>query len=463
MDLDVDHYSIDELTTLLNLDTELDRHNIIQTCENEMEKYSTKPEIVDFYKNVQKKLLETLPSENVGRTFITEVKRGTINPDIKNTITRIINIDSSSRLVSDIINNSTDNFVCELSDTLLNVTSMSLLSIEIPMGWYTFSQAKGTATFIISMNYAVSTTSTSYKSIPITIPDGNYTLIPLLETIKNLVNTSTSTSYPTIINTALVDFGYTYDNVNGRVTFFTNSDTIFTLIWYDRHFLYPELVNSTLNNSVGKLLGFILPLVTSTLNAAGIYQVTASSLVDISGTKYIMLSIHDYLQNRINTNITGLNILPRIKNKNPSYYSPDMTQYKTGPTNNSVIPTTFMSQSKQTTINSINQFVINAKISACDNYKMFAKIPVKRVDWCKVNTGTDLDGNTTYTQGTPDMGPVKLMVDMSGPLQLNIREYFGPVNLSMFEFKLYDDKGNLLGLNGLDWSCSLLIKSVYQY
>jgi len=44
-----------------------------------------------------------------------------------------------------------------------------------------------------------------------------------------------------------------------------------------------------------------------------------------------------------------------------------------------------------------------------------------------------------------------------------VREYFGPVTLSMLEFSLHDDKGNILGLNHADWSCSLLVKCVYQY
>ena len=459
MDLDVEHYTVDELTELLNLDEEYNRNTIIKSTEYEIEKHSNKPDIVNFYKDVQKKLLDTLPSENVGRTFITEVKRGTINPDTKNTITRIINIDSSARLLASMENYSTDDFVCELSDPLLNVTSMSLLSIEIPMGWHTFSNDKGTATFILSINIIPNDIITDTVSIPITIPDGNYALLTLLNYIKNAINNTTNT-YANV-QSILTNFNYVYNNVSGRITF--TSTGAFTIIWYDKHHIHTELNNSTLNNNVGKLLGFVLPVSVSigTTNSTGQtvapYTITASSLVDISGTKYIMLAINDYLQNRINTNIIGLNTLPRSKNKTPSYYSTELTQYKTGPTNVAVTPYSFIPQSKINTINSINELIVPPKISSCESHKMFAKIPVKRVDWAKLDT-TD-----TTKQITPDMGPIKLMVDMSGPLQLNTREYFGPVNLSMLEFKLYDDKGNILGLNGLDWSCSLLVKSVYQY
>jgi hypothetical protein len=459
MDLDVEHYTTDELTELLNLDEEYDRNTIIKSTENEIEKHSTKPDIVKFYKNVQKKLLETLPSENVGRTFITEVKRGTINPDTKNTITRIINIDSSARLLASMSNYLTDDFVCELSDPLLNVVSMTLLSIEIPMGWHTFSGDKGTATFILSINTIIDDVITGQVSIPIVIPDGNYALLTLLNYIKDKINNMTNANAN--VQSVLENFTYVYNNVSGRLTF--SSSGAFTIIWYDKHHVHVELNNSTLNNNVGKLFGFILPVsvATGTIDSSGQtigpYTMTSSSLVDISGTKYIMLSINDYLQNRINTNIIGLNTLPKSKNKTPSYYSTDITQYKTGPTNVAITPNAFVPQSKINTINSINEIIVPPKISSCESHKMFAKIPVKRVDWAK------FDSSNPTQQISPDMGPVKLMVDMSGPLQLNTREYFGPVNLSMLEFSLYDDKGNLLGLNGLDWSCSLIVKSVYQY
>ena len=60
-------------------------------------------------------------------------------------------------------------------------------------------------------------------------------------------------------------------------------------------------------------------------------------------------------------------------------------------------------------------------------------------------------------------GPGKLIIEFSGPIQLNSREYFGPVNMTSFAVSLYDDKGMLLGLNGLDWSFTIIAKSIYQY
>jgi hypothetical protein len=434
MDLNIDHYSIDELITILDLDV-VDRNTILEATDQQLEK-TKQPDVIKFFQDVRKKLLETLPSENVGRTFITEVKRGTINPDDKNVVTRFINIDSASRLLHSIENYTTDHFTCELSDPLLNVISISLLSIELPVSWYTFSAAKGTSSFILSINSL--TGATTYT---ITIPDGNYTLTSLLTQIKSQVDTALGGNLFTI----------DYSDISGCITFSMAVD--FTIIWYDKFNHFPELANSTLNSNLGKLLGFSLPLSFSLLNGST-YLMAAQHILDISGTKYVMLMLNDFLQNRLNTNIIGMNTLPKLKSKFPSYYSNDYPNKLSANVFNTTTP--FSTQHRQTTINSISPAKLYPKISYCESANMFAKIPVKRLDWAK---STD----TTYNQTVPDSGPVKLMVDMSGPLQLNLREYFGPVTISTLEFALYDDKGKPLGLNGLDWSCSLLVKATYQY
>jgi len=458
MDLNIDNYSVDELTDLLELEI-VDRTTIIESCEHQIEKYANKPDIVTFYKEVELKLLNSLPSENVGRTFITEVKRGTINPDIKNLVTRIINIDSATRLLPNIINYTSDNFICELEDPLLNVVSISLLSVEIPTSWYTISQDKGTNVFMFYPGISVEN-SDSYanNNYPVIIPDGNYTIYSLLNTICDKVNevivSLYSGSTPPI-------FSYKYDDVNGRVTFILTQNIYFSITWYDKYNKFTELNNTTLNNNIGRLLGFITPIsiaIQIPSSTTPYYILEPQGLVDVSGTKYIMLSIKDYIQNRVNKNIIGMNTLPRLNSKLPSYYNLDIPQYSSSVANISVIPKSFMPQSKTTTINSITEVTVKSKISYADSSNIFAKIPVKRTDWAK-----NVVGVTGQYQSVLDCGPVRLMVDMSGPLQLNIREYFGPVTLSALEFTLYDDKGHILGLNGSDWSCSLLVKCIYQY
>ena len=47
-------------------------------------------------------------------------------------------------------------------------------------------------------------------------------------------------------------------------------------------------------------------------------------------------------------------------------------------------------------------------------------------------------------------------------LQKQERMYFGPVNLSRMNIQLVTDRGNVVDLNGSDWSCTLQCDCLYQ-
>ena len=54
-------------------------------------------------------------------------------------------------------------------------------------------------------------------------------------------------------------------------------------------------------------------------------------------------------------------------------------------------------------------------------------------------------------------------IEYGGSLQGNERAYFGPVTISKIRVKLINDKGDLINLNGCDWSFSMLCEVLYQY
>ena len=43
------------------------------------------------------------------------------------------------------------------------------------------------------------------------------------------------------------------------------------------------------------------------------------------------------------------------------------------------------------------------------------------------------------------------------------RKYNGPIDIDKMEIKLLDDRGNLLNLNGAEWSMTLISTHLYQY
>jgi hypothetical protein len=47
-------------------------------------------------------------------------------------------------------------------------------------------------------------------------------------------------------------------------------------------------------------------------------------------------------------------------------------------------------------------------------------------------------------------------------IRTNKRVFFGPVNIDRFTVKLLNDKGDLVNLNGADWSFTLNIEVLYQ-
>jgi len=441
MDLDVDHYSRQELIELLGLDV-VTKDTIMEAIRQKITEYPSKKS-VSFFREIEAKLLEEADTEEVTQTVQVDVKRGTINPDLKQTVTRLINVDSAYRIGS--ATNTSDDFIFQLSEPLLNVVSISLYSLEVPQSWYTFTAAKGTVSFIIFVLYR---DDSSTKHV-ITIDEGNYTTVSLYTEVLSKINAEL-----TGILTATAVF-----NANtGKLTLkFTPLVALYgvQLIWVDDAIL----PNNRFNANLGWLLGYRKSIVNCEQETkTSIVRVAiAESLVDVSGTKYVLLSLDDFKTNRINRSIVSINNTPNTPLSMPTYFTQDVPQYRTSSTTVQAINTNRNLTSKQIyTINAISdQSITHNAILPYDSSNSFARISVKRTDWAK----TKVDGTTEAIDGIPG----KLFVENGGPLSLQMREYFGPVNITNLSIALYDDKGNLLGLNGMDWSVSLLVKCIYQY
>jgi hypothetical protein len=450
MDLEVDHYSTEELIELLGLEV-VTKDSIKAATEQKSTEYPSKKSVA-FFKEIEKRLLEETTEDDVGKTIQVDVKRGTINPDLKTTITRLINIDSSYRDV-DNLTNTTDQFIFELSEPLLNVISISLYSVEIPQSWYTFTLLKGTIGFIVCV---VKDDAVKY---PVVIDEGNYTTVSLYTEVQNKIN-----NHPDL--QTMLSVTPTYNANTGKLTLtFTPLDQdIFNvqLLWLDATGTIPSMLNNRNNGNLGWLLGYRIPIVTCQRilqdDETYTFVATATSLVDASGTKYIILSLEDYKTNRLNRSIVAVNNTPKTPIALPTYFSEDIPQYRTSPTGIHVLPSNPRNlTSKQLyTINAISdQILPQNRIIGHESSNAFAKIAVKRTDWAKTGAG----GITETVDGVPG----KLFVENGGPLALQMREYFGPVDLVNLSVALYDDKGNLLGLNGMEWSFSLIVKCIYQY
>ena len=487
-DTNVENYTNEELIELLNI-TDTSNESILMATQQYIKKYADNKDIVNFYMDIQDKLVKP---EEATKVFEATIKKGTINPDLKNTVSRMINIDSSYRDLNTVGSFDSDSFVFTLNEPITNIISLMLYSIEIPQSWYTFTQTKGNTQFkLVLLQYTENNTQIEKYEYPILqINDGNYTSKSLLNHIKEILMNTNAFQYQLPNSFDLVQNPYT-----GKFNFILANIFDYTLIRLPDGSVIP-LVNGTgvvykykfgfvfhneldLNNKInynlGWLLGFRSPFIlmedelnewdpSNPLTGNPITIFTSLSIIDTAGTKYIILKLDDYKCNRLNKSLVTINTKTEKTIRLPNYYNNSLSKFNTSKNTVNVLPSapnTNLTAKQIFTINAISDFKLfnsieSRRIQFPEISDIFAKIPIKRAtEWGAV------DSSKVYS--AIDNGPGKLIVEFSGPVQLNTREYFGPVNMTSFEVSLYDDKGMILGLNGLDWSFTIIAKSIYQY
>ena len=444
MDLDPSNYSVDEMIQLLGLDI-VTEESIRTAVEREIAKRPERADIVSFFKGIQSTLSTNLQKN--------------VNPDTKNIITRILHIDSSHLpFYSETV--STDKFTFKLSDQINNVLSLTLISIELPQSWYTFSAAKGTTSFVYVIETTIivdgnttelgteKITTVEVKSYSLTLPDGNYTVSSLLNAIKAEIHTNDS------VHPNDTSFDYSVNKQTGKVTF--TSLNSFKFIWHDLSGSIPSLNTTYTNYNLGTLLGFTTILSESIQGTTGIHSLTTNNPIHVSGTRYVMLELNDFSSNRISNNIVLMNALPRNKVQLLESVKTDAPQIRTGPNTTAALPSKYVTTNQLFNINAILETPFTGKqLIARQASNLFAKIPIKRTIYPTYNSVAEDDDISEY-------GYTKHVAEFAGSIQSNTREYFGPITLRSMEVSLYDDRGLPLGLNGIHWSCSIMVKSVYQ-
>ena len=173
-----------------------------------------------------------------------------LNPLLKQTIQRIISIDSQYR------NTTTDSlstsFSFDLSEPLRDVVSLKLYSIQIPYSWYTVGKSFGSNFFYIKGN----TTGVSDTKYQIAIPPGNYNQTSLIDKINS--------SFQDISNNSASDINFnglqllTYDGGSTKTTVQLNIQNTFNESYYNMNFgfLTPPTDLSRNIYSIPGYLGF---------------------------------------------------------------------------------------------------------------------------------------------------------------------------------------------------------------
>ena len=430
----------------------------------------------------------------INNTYSVPVAQDVLNPNLKNTITQLVNLDSQYRQTSSPSDSCTD-YTLDLSEHLTNVLSLKLYSFQIPYTWYTIDTVYGNTcfwvTFLDNSNNLINFTNSYGQLLPgvqVTIVPGNYT----------------SSTFPVALNQALYDAGFltaltqtpppiTINIANAKLTVnlielpFTNphntSQTAIvtytsTIIFFDPTAEFQcttQCVQTmAINQTLGWIMGFRLPYITVLPKNIGN---TAPAVADFYGPKYLILVIDDYNQNHINSGLVGITETSSVL-KLPSYYSPDLpyvcTRANTQSTNLQINTSAL---ANDVDVGTLLMDKMNATYSPTQQFVPSAPRTLTQTQIYTINEILKNNEKTySYRLSSPTspntfaLIPVKsgmktgdVYVDFGGSLQENKRIYFGPVNIVRLRLRLLDDRGNVLNLNGADWSVTLMSENLYQY
>ena len=383
------------------------------------------------------------------------VSQGTLNPILKNVTSRIVMLDSAYRQniipYDSPVAASTD-YTLDLSDTLNNTLSIKLSSVQIPYTWYNIAGYLGNSCFGYIIDPPV-TTDFGFNHI-FSIPNNQY---PNAQSLLNALNNDSTYSG---LNPNLV-FSLTGASGSGTGNHFTIKNTGSTkirLIFYNGNnpnmncnsngCRYP----SKLDNNLGWVLGFknVVDLIIS-YDILPNQSITAVSPYSNVGPTYFLIVVDDFNQNHLNQGLVNIDDTDTTLNA-PSYINGDInfSCFTSTSGYNSPFPVYIPNAPTRLTqaqLYSANQILENRKNTT--NYRSAGP------------TTTDVLAVIPLKIGGLSFGDK--YVEFGSSLLQNERIYFGPVNISRMRVTLRDDKGNVVNLNGADWSFSLISTHLYEF
>jgi len=371
----------------------------------------------------------------INETYDVPVNQGTINPNLRNITTRLVCIDSQFRqnilpykeYDPNYLSSST-NYTLDLTETLYNVLSIKIFSIQIPKTWYVFDENLANTSFYIN-------------NTKIDISSGNYSQQELANTLDTKL-----TAYFTSV---------TYNQINGKLQF-NGALSDLSMIFYDeglfddtsQELCYTK-TNMKINQNLGWYMGFRIEQDASGVvykNVSSGASFEANAPLDIYGPKYFTLVVDDFNKNRLNKGLININ-QTETKLSIPSYYNRDVTTIDVScNTTTKTRNTTGKPGLTQAQIYSVNQILQNRQ---------------KTLNRTEGTTTSDV--LSLIPLNLDLLNDNKPYVEFGTSIAMNERKYFGPVDIERLKIRLLDDKGNTVNLHGNDWSFSLTVEQLYQY
>jgi hypothetical protein len=439
-------YTIAELMEVLKID-DLEKENVVYNSNNLINQAINENNypLAEFYEDVKNNLIEfieTFDSENeneeqsennndnenepMDEYYTSEVKEGDINPLVNKTEKRFIVLDSQY-LPEGV---SKTNFVANLSEKIKRVINIKLHSYSIPFNWYLISSQKRNNVIYLLLN--------NNEKVKILIDDGNYSTTQMVAELNSKLKQKLN------INTDTV----TYNESTGKIKFNLPTNQVEKIIFFDKSEPYllsnEDNIFSTLRSYKNLTLGWILGFREDEVTVQESGNIS-DVIPDLKGPRYLYLVVDDFKRNHTTNNlVTITNIDENISV--PSYFNHHMPLNETDCNDNivTVLPSAprTLTQAQIYTINEVMKHKnrTNYYSNSPNESDILAVIPLKH------------NGLTIGDR----------IVETSGQLQDNKREYNGPVDLDRIGVKLMDDTGFIVDLNGSDWTLTLMYEYIYQ-
>ena len=347
-DFNINNYSISDLERFLNLNDDYDDDTINKKVNefkekiNDLSDTSFKTKLTKFIGEVKNKLTNDNDSKNklntfddlnpktpkndiisAGSTFIinnnnskkksdsvqqvynTDIAKGTVTTLKKKTTETTFCINS---LFRDSNSNSATDCIYNLPYVIRNVTSMEIMTVELPQSIFLFSERNGSNTLYFK-EYSGPNPSTPLEGL-VTLPPGNY-------------KTSSSPDLITSLQTAINNQLGTVNRFTVSISATTNRITISNSTYIFEMYTVYQGTNRNIAKTMGWTLGY------RQLSYTNLQSYTTESIYNDTPATYLYLEINDFNSQYIATQVIGLfsnsfldsNIISKICYTNNTSYT----------------------------------------------------------------------------------------------------------------------------------------------
>jgi hypothetical protein len=406
--------------------------------------------------------------------YINQAPHDVLNPLRKQLTKTIINIDTIFRNGYD--NTSPTDYIEQFSEPMQNVISMSLVSLEIPNIWYSFSESSGTNYMkVIFLDFEYNGTTYPERVYTIKIPDGNYTADEFTQMMNNLFmyEASLDSALSTPKDSPIYYIRSSVDNITGRTTFRTVTpplDYEYTLeqesIWGPSP--YVQLLLDGSNN------------LAYSPNMKIQYYFLTDDQIDTYNSMIIKL---DERENVVDDYVYNINYQNDEKsdecikyNKtlayNQAYINPKSILFRTAG---------WMMGFRQPFYEVTNSYYFDFYTGSSVT-KIYGNLQSEGIYGSGINTYIYLciddfnnnykrnviSNNETFLLSNNVLAKIPVTASSNALIIYNdndkinkTREYFGPINISRLKIKLIDKFGNVVNLNGNNYTFTLELTQLY--